>query len=138
MEKFALKPDNILPGIILDPVAGKFKFYGKSCPINAHEFYIPVLEWIDNYIKDPKETTVLEFYLSYFNTVSAKNIHKIMIKIEELAKSGKRVIIRWMYNKDDEILREAGKDFEQIVEVKFEFIAITNNDETDDEESFLM
>jgi hypothetical protein len=61
-----------------------------------------------------------------------------MNKVEGLAKSGKRVIIRWMYNKDDEILREAGKDFEQIVEVKFEFIAITNNDDTDEEESFLI
>jgi hypothetical protein len=127
-----------MPGISLDDITGIFKFYGKSCPINAHEFYEPILEWIDNYMKDPKESTVAEFYLSYFNTVSAKNILKIMNKFENLAKSGKHATIRWMYNEKDEIIKDAGKDFETIVDVKFEFVAILNKeDDLDEEEGFL-
>jgi hypothetical protein len=137
MEKFFLEPENIMPGISLDPATGKFKFYGKSCPINAHEFYEPVLEWIDEYMKNPKEKTVAEFYLSYFNTVSAKNILKIMNRFETLSKMGKSAIIRWIYNESDEILKDAGHDFETIVDVKFEFVAIQNKeDDSDEEEGF--
>ncbi len=138
MKIFKIEAENIMPGISLDHLNGELKFYGKSCPINAHEFYQPILEWIDNYKKNPKETTVVEFYFSYFNTVSAKNILKIMNKMEAVANSGKQVIIKWLYNKGDEILKEAGKDFEQIVDVKFEFVVIQNKEnDSDDEEGFL-
>ena len=134
MKKFLLEPQDILPGIELEHESGKLKFYGKSCPANAHEFYSPVFEWIDNYLENPSENTVLELYLSYFNTLSAKIILNIMYKMETLSKSGKKVAIRWIYQENDEILKEAGEDFDKIVDVKFEFIAVQNNEDDSDEE----
>lgn len=129
MKKFLHEAQDIMPGISLDHDSGLLKFYGKSCPVNAHEFYIPVLEWIDEYLKNPQKLTVAEFYLSYFNTVSAKNILKIMNKLEKLNQLGKKIIIKWVYNESDEILKEAGEDFETIVEADFEFIAVPEEEE---------
>jgi hypothetical protein len=137
MEKFQFNAHDIMPGIILDPTTGKLRFFGKSCPINAHEFYEPVLKWVDEYVKNPCDSTVVEFYLSYFNTVSAKNILKLLNKLEALSKAGKQVIVRWMYNDNDEILKDAGQDFETIVDIKFEFVAIQKDDDTDEEDGFL-
>lgn len=129
MKKLFIEPEDILPGIRLDKDAGKLNIYGKSCPANAHEFFKPVFEWIDEYIDKPNDSTVLELYLSYFNTVSAKVLLNIMTKMQELAQSGKSVVIKWMFNANDEILFDAGLDFEKIVDVDFEFIAIVDEED---------
>ena len=131
MMNFFLEAEDILPGIELNQETGILKFHGKSCPANAHEFFAPVFEWIDNYIKNPAKNTILEIYLSYFNTVSAKIIMTIMKMMENLAESGKKVVIKWVYNENDEILLEAGEDFEKIINVKFEFISVQNDDSTE-------
>ena len=129
MKKLFLEPKETLPGILLERESGKLKIYGKSCPNNPFEFYTPIFEWIDSYMKNPSEKTILEFYLSYFNTASAKIILDIMKKMENLSISGKEVTIRWVYNENDENLLEAGEDFEKIVDVKFEFAAIQNKED---------
>ncbi len=133
MEKLFLKPENIIPGIVLDYESGKLRFYGKSCPVDVSQFYSPVFEWIDGYLKSPHKQTYLEFYLSYFNTPSAMVLLQIMNKMESLVKSGNEVIIRWFYNEDDEILKEAGQDFKTIVDVKFELIPLKSIDDENDE-----
>ena len=137
MKKLFLEPRDILPGISLERETGKLNFYGKSCPDNPFEFYTPIFEWIENYMKSPSKNTILEFYLSYFNTASAKIILNIMNKMESLSKSGKKVTIRWIYNENDEILLEAGEDFEKIVDVKFEFVAIQNKDGESNEDDII-
>ena len=129
MKKIILDAHDIMPGVSLDHETGLLKFYGKSCPVNAHEFYIPILDWIDEYIKSPQKSTVAEFYLSYFNTVSAKNLLKVMNKLEKVREKGKKLTIKWLYNENDEILKEAGEDFETIVDANFEFIAIPDSDD---------
>lgn len=137
MKKLFLKPKDILPAILLEQESGKLKIYGRSCPNNAFEFYTPVFEWIDNYIENPSEKTVLEFYLSYFNSATAIIILNIMTKMENLSESGKNVTIRWIYNENDDLLLDAGKDFEKIVAVKFEFKAIQNNEDESNEEDLI-
>ncbi len=134
MKKLFLEPKDILPGILLEPESGKLKIYGKSCPANAHKFYSPIFEWIDSYIENPSKKTILEFYLSYFNSASAIIILNIMKKIETLSESGKKVKIKWLYNENDDLLYEAGKDFEKIVDVKFEFTVIQNNEDESHED----
>ena len=129
MNKFYHKPKKVLPGVFLDHETGKLKIYGQSCPINADEFYAPIMEWFDNYLENPQKSTVLEISLSYFNTVSAKIIMIILKKMETLSEKGKKVKIRWFYHKHDEDLQDAGEDFETIIDVEFEFVIIGNKDE---------
>ena len=136
MRKLFIKPENIIPGILLDPESGKLKFYGKSCPSDAAEYYLPVFAWIDEYMKNPKEKTVLEFYLSYFNTPSAMVILQIMNKMESLSKLGKDVTIRWFYSENDEILKDAGEDYKTIIDVKFEIIPLKSTEDENDEMLF--
>ncbi len=136
MKKLFIKPENIIPGILLDPESGKLKFYGKSCPVDVSQYYSPVFEWIDEYIKNPKEKTVMEFYLSYFNTPSAMVIMQIMNKMESLVKLGKDVTIRWFYHENDENLKEAGEDYKTIINVKFELVPLQSVEDEDDDMLF--
>lgn len=127
MKTLSYKSKNLLPGILLDKESGKFQIIGKSCPVDAFEFYSPVFEWIDEYIASPLKRTILDLKLSYFNTVSAKFILRIMSKMENLSKSGHDVKIRWFFTEGDEDLEEAGEEFESIIDVKFELISLKNN-----------
>ncbi len=136
MKKLFLKPKNVIPGILLDPESGKLRVYGKSCPVDVLEYYTPVFDWIDTYAKDPKEKTVLEFYLSYFNTPSAMVIMQIMNKMERLSKSGFDVTIRWFHDENDENLKEAGEDYKTIIDVKFEIIPLKSNEGENDDMLF--
>ena len=132
---FSYKSEELLPGILLDRESGKFRIFGKSCPVDAFEFYDPVFEWFDEYIKNPLKKTVLDLKLSYFNTVSAKFLLRLMTKMESLSSSGHDVKIRWYYNEDDDEMEEAGEQFENILNLKFELIPVendTNEPENDD------
>lgn len=135
MKVLSYKSEKLLPGILLDRESGKFKIFGKSCPVDAFEFYDPIFIWLDEYLLNPLKSTVLDLKLSYFNTVSAKFLLRIMTKMEKLSGLGKDVKIRWFYNEGDEEMEEAGEEFENILKVNFELISIkdeTNEIENDD------
>ena len=46
------------------------------------------------------------------------------MKLEELHKSGKEVLVHWHYSEDDEDMKEAGEEYADIVDVPFEQISI--------------
>jgi len=127
--------EDLLPGVILDKNAGKFEIYGKSCPVDGIEFYEPIFNWFDQYKNDPLERTNLDFKLTYFNTISAKVILKLMTKMEDLSNLGHEVKIRWYYTEGDEELEEAGEKFANIVNVNFEYIPVCNNESQQIDES---
>jgi len=123
---------DLLPGIILDKQTGTFQIYGHSCPEDASEFYEPVFNWFDQYKENPLESTTLDFKMVYFNTVSAKVFYLIMTKMEELSYSGHNVKIRWFYPDGDEDLEEAGQEFENILDLDFECISVTDDSVDED------
>ena len=109
------------PEIILDKAGNKFDFSGTSMPENTKKLYQPVLDWIDKYIEDPNDETVVNFNMIYFNTSSTKSILDIMIQFEKLAKS-KMLIINWYFSEDDEDMYEAGIGFSKMVRFPFNYI----------------
>lgn len=129
MKVISYKPKDLSPGILLDKETGTFRISGVSCPEDAVEFYDPIFEWFDEYMENPLKSTVLDFKMSYFNSVSAKIFLMIMTKLEDLSDSGYDVKIRWFYNEEDDDLEEAGEEFESIVDIKFELIS--SKSETD-------
>ena len=108
------------PTIILDASANKIEFSGRSMPENVADFYSPVLNWIEEYGKQPNQETVVVFKLDYFNTASSKIIMDIMMKFEEIHSAGHAVKINWYYQADDEDMLEAGEGYADIVEIPFE------------------
>ena len=136
MEVLSYKSKDMLPGILLDKESGKFQIYGKSCPVDAFEFYDPVFKWFDEYITNPLKNTILDLNLTYFNTVSAKFLLRIMSKMEDLSDLGHDVKIRWFYNEEDEDLEEAGEEFESILDVNFELIPVLKKTHESDNEDY--
>lgn len=110
------------PGIILDKMQGTFEFTGTSMPDNTQKFFAPVFNWIESYINNPNEETIVNFKMDYFNTSSTKSLLDIMIAFKTLAKNNKQLIINWYIRVDDEDMLEAGKGFSTMVRYPFNFI----------------
>ncbi len=72
------------PHIDLNPVTGDLIITGKSIPENAAKVYEPVLEWVQGYIQNPRQTTNIRLNLEYFNTASSiwlAKVLKVLVKI---------------------------------------------------------
>ncbi|NPD44268.1 MULTISPECIES: DUF1987 domain-containing protein [unclassified Lentimicrobium] len=100
---------------------GKLELRGRSIPENSFEFYNPLLEWLMEYAKNPKEKTVLKVYLEYFNTSSSKYILEVLKKLKDVIKAEGEVQVDWCYDADDEEMMETGEDYEDVTGLKFEY-----------------
>lgn len=95
---------------------------GRSIPENSIEFYKPILDWIEEYGKSPKDKTVLNVQLEYFNTSSSKCILDVFKKLETLTDTN--IEINWYYEEDDEDMLEAGEDYQAIIDIPFKMIEV--------------
>jgi hypothetical protein len=105
------------PRIILDKGNGILEISGRSLPEDSAEFYQPVLDWIEEYSKDPNPSTEFMFKLEYFNTASSKLILDVLSALEDI--EGMSIV--WYFHEDDEDMEEAGEEFSELVELPFEF-----------------
>ncbi|PWJ41993.1 uncharacterized protein DUF1987 [Sediminitomix flava] len=120
MKNFYLEKTSKTPKISLDGITGKFIISGRSIPENSLEFYKPVYDWLDEYKSEPQDTTFVEVSLEYFNTSSSKCIVEILRRVESLTEVGSRVIVKWYYDEEDEDMKEAGLDFQEIIKIPIE------------------
>ena len=103
---------------------GKIEIKGRSIPENSIEFYKPLVDWLEEYTKSPKEKTEVNIQLEYFNTSSSKCILDVFKKLENINQTNKDVIVNWYYEEDDEDMLEAGEDYESIIKIPFKMIEI--------------
>lgn len=99
---------------------GEFKILGSSYPENVLEFYQPVINWLDKFLRTNTESIYLNVDLKYINTTSIKSILNVIIKIRTLSKS--TVKVAWLYEIQDEDMLEAGEDLQKLSKLEFEFI----------------
>ncbi|HIP37467.1 MAG TPA: DUF1987 domain-containing protein [Crocinitomix sp.] len=123
MEPLRIQATVKTPEILFDPVNEVFEIKGKSVPDDAEEFFRDVLEWVEDYISNPNESTVFKIDLEYFNISSSKRILFLFYKLNELKEKGKKIKVQWFYNEDDEDMFEVGQDYAFMVKIDFEFIS---------------
>jgi hypothetical protein len=108
------------PSVYFDKAAGIFEISGISLPANVLDFYNQVLEWIDRYVKDPNENTVLTLRMEYLNTSSAKVMIILIRKLEILLQAGKKVKVCWYYAPNEPEMKEMGQDYSVGTKVPFD------------------
>ena len=125
METLLIEQTDDSPRVVLDPVDKLFEISGKSLPEDVHEFYQPVLDWLNAYRKEPDSKTIFNIRLIYFNTASSKLIMDIFLIFEEMVEEGHEILIKWHSHRSDEDMQEAGKEFDEMIAVPFEHITYT-------------
>jgi len=122
MEKLLIEGTKQSPYVDFNAETGKLELSGRSIPENSFEFYNPLLEWLENYAKNPKAETVLKVYLEYFNTSSSKYILEVLKKLKLVLKAdGAEVKVDWCYDEDDEEMMETGEDYEDVTGLEFDY-----------------
>lgn len=121
MENYTLTPTPKTPRLYFNAESGDFEISGRSIPENSIEFYRPLMEWLDNYVKQPSSTTRLTVNLEYFNTSSSKCLVEIFRKLEKAGESSD-IKVLWHYEEEDEDMMESGEDFKKIIKVPIELI----------------
>lgn len=123
--RIEISQNEIYPDITMDKENGIFEVKGISLPRDGKKLYEPVLEFLSEYVEEPNPTTHFLFNLRFFNISSSKMFLFIFYKLKELqSKEGKKVIITWCYDHED--ILEAGKDFEHMVKLPFQFKEVFN------------
>ncbi len=121
MKNLYLKPTEETPEIILNRDKPEFKMSGKSYMEDATSHYERVIEWLQEYSKNPNKKTVFIFELEYVNTASSKIVNDILDILENMGLEGHDIRVEWHYFEEDEDMLELGQEYEEIYELPFVF-----------------
>lgn len=109
------------PSINFDAESGYMEVKGRSIPDQPDEFWLPILNWFESYMLNPKDKTTVVIDLEYFNISSSKRILFLLYKLNELIDEKKEVHVEWLYRESDEDMYEVGQDYAYMVKVPFIF-----------------
>lgn len=136
MEPIRIEGTNISPKVSFDPMGRMLEISGYSRPENVRDFYMPLLQWIEDYksfILSNKpsnsdiEPITFKFKFIYFNSSSAKFIYDIILLLSTLQKDGIPLKIYWHFDEDDDELREAGEELSDMAHVPFFFVEVNRH-----------
>lgn len=129
MEALKLELTDNTPKIVLDHTKHELEFEGDSRPEDVQKFFQPVMNWLNDYegyVQSAGDVTLnANFKLEYFNSSSAKYIMDIILKLGKIAEPGNVTLnINWHYDEMDEDMLDAGEEFEDMLDVEFNFVEI--------------
>lgn len=128
MENFYLEETPKTPEINLNAQTGKFTISGRSIPENSIEFYKPMFDWLDGYVKEANSSTNVDVKLEYFNTSSSKCLVEVFRRLEEIKSNGNDIEVNWFYEEDDEDMQESGEDFKEIINLPIKMNILEEED----------
>ena len=122
METLRIEATDDSPQVLLDQEEKQFEISGKSLPEDVIEFYQPVVDWLKKYREKPNARTEFNLKMIYFNTASSKLIMDILMIFEEMVEEGHEVVVLWHSMESDEDMQEAGKEYEEMLDIPFEHL----------------
>ena len=108
------------PEIDFDTTTGVFKVTGRALPEDAHEFFKPIEDWLQEYVESPLDSTIVEMRIDYFNSAATRYIFNLLMCFEDIVEAGKDAKIIWYYKEEDDMIESKGEEFESILDVPFE------------------
>lgn len=123
MQKLVIAETKSSPGVELDGDNNIFRIYGSSYVSDAHEFFTPIIEWVDKYTESLAEKKDIIFQLSfqYINSTSSRFVLVLLRRMLEAGHDKINLTIEWIYEAENEDTFDAGKDLEFVLNVPFIF-----------------
>ena len=133
METLILEGSTINPRVCFEPFERTLEISGYSRPENVRDFYMPIIEWIEEYMgwilknqnaDESIEPITFKFKYIYFNSSSAKFIHDIMVVLSDMQENKIPIKVYWFFDEDDDELREAGEELSDMAKLPFHYVEI--------------
>jgi len=78
LKSIFIESTNKTPQVDFNHLSGELILSGKSIPENPAKIYDNLLNWTQEYVKNPRPTTNLRLNIEYFNTASVIWVAKIV------------------------------------------------------------
>lgn len=122
-ETLILKKTDVTPGVILNQENGTFSISGRSIMEDALEFYLPLIEWVKEYAKNPNPVTDFVLDIEYLNSASTRKLLNLVVELEKIYEKGNEIKVIWRYEESDDVMKERGEEMQSVVELPFELQA---------------
>lgn len=117
MEKIIIQEElKNCPGITYTPETNLLEITGRSIPENPELIFRRLDEWINSHFEKNPALSV-DIKLEYINSGSSKYLYEILKKLTVQANSGKKVLLKWLYEEDDEAMLELGEHYRDTAKI---------------------
>ena len=82
------------------------------------------MDWIDEYVEKPGDSTTVDIHFEHFNTSTSKFLIEIFKRLESIHSVTHKVAVNWYYDHGDENIHTAGEDYDVLINVPFTFIEV--------------
>ncbi len=114
MENIYLAATRTTPEIRLDSAKHILEIRGESYPENTAGFYVPILDWIEEYVGNLKlQQVAVNMEIIYFNSSSSKVLMDLFDIFSAATKKGKAITVNWIYDMENENALMAGEEFQE-------------------------
>jgi len=100
------------PEINFNAETGTCEISGESYMEEAYKFYLPLINWIKEFILNEKRPLIVNFKLIYFNTSSSRLIVDILETLRKFRDDGNQIKVNWYYDTEDPDVKDEVEDFE--------------------------
>lgn len=129
-KQIIIDPTSVTPYVMLDTSAELFEIKGRSSPEVSINFYSPIYDYLETAeVSNSAGDFTANFALEYFNTSSTKCLLGILKRLANFQDKGKKVVVNWYYEEDDEDVLEIGEDLSYFVDIEFNFVPIDEEEE---------
>jgi len=126
LKNLVIKATEKTPYIDFDLKHNILKIKGQSYPEDTFKFYTPILTWLNSYKKNLNKNSeiLVKLEIIYFNSSTAKVLFDIFDMFEDIAKTGAKVTVSWLYDEEDETIKEYGEEFaEDFIYLSFNLVS---------------
>jgi hypothetical protein len=99
------------PMFLIDTEKNRIEIKGVSMPENSFEFFDPLEKKALDTFKDHKGDLALEVELNYINSMSSKQLLKL---VKLLSSYHPTIKVTWKFRKDDTIIKMKGEDIKKL------------------------
>lgn len=89
------------PTVNFNVKTGICEISGESYLEKAPQFYQPLLDWLNNYMKMKRAPIAFNFRLTYFNSSSSKSFLDILNLLKAYKDKGGKVDVNWYYDVEE-------------------------------------
>jgi hypothetical protein len=101
---------------------GYIMISGRSIVLEPGILYNNLLDNFHKYISDPLDKTEIHIALDYLNSASNRHLMNFLILAEKMHSQGKKVDVFWYFDPEDDMSRDQGTIFQDLLDLPFHLI----------------
>jgi hypothetical protein len=126
LKKINISATSKTPEVSLNP-DGLIHIRGRSLSGEVDELPQEIENWVDKYLLDPCDVTLIEINLEYIGGFKTGYYVEMVRKVKKVLEHGKKLVVNWYFEEGDEDILERGECFSLYLDLPFNFIEIKDS-----------